>query len=187
MNDHNASRLQAFQSRRRFLQRSATTAGAAVVGGLPALASAGTCNPTQQDILGPMYNVGAPVFQMKLAADDEPGRKLVLRGTVLSDDCRTPLPGTMIEIWQADDNGHYDKKRPGDFLEASPPFHLRGTMKADAQGRYEIQTVIPGAYPIPPGCTRTGTIRRPDSRAPHSHQGVSILKRGTDDTTVFQR
>jgi len=124
---------------------------------------------------------------MKLAADDEPGRKLVLRGTVLSDDCRTPLPGTMIEIWQADDNGHYDKKRPGDFLEASPPFHLRGTMKADAQGRYEIQTVIPGAYPIPPGCTRTGTIRRPDSRAPHSHQGVSILKRGTDDTTVFQR
>ena len=98
-----------------------------------------------------MYNVGAPVFQMKLADDNEPGQKLMLRGTVLSDDCRTPLPGTMIEIWHADDMGSYDKKRPGDFLEAAPPFHLRGLMQTDANGRYEIQTIVPGAYPIPPG------------------------------------
>jgi catechol 1,2-dioxygenase len=151
MSERDESRLQEFHSRRRFLQHSASTAGAAALGGLPVLATAGNCKPAQQDILGPMYNVGAPVFQMKLAADDEPGQKLVLRGTVLSDDCRTPLPGTMIEIWHADDKGFYDKKRPGDFLEASPPFHLRGLMKADAQGRYEIQTVVPGAYPIPPG------------------------------------
>ena len=138
-------------SRRQFLQRSASTVGAAVVGGLPALAAANECKPTEQDILGPMYNYGASMFQVKLASDDEPGQKLMLRGSVLSEDCRTPLPGTLIEIWQANDEGHYDKKRPGDFLEPSPPFHLRGMLRADANGRYEIQTIVPGAYPIPPG------------------------------------
>jgi len=151
MSDHSKFRIDAFQSRRQFLQRSASTVGAAAIGGLPALAAATECKPTRQDILGPMYNVGAPVFQMKLAADDEAGQKLMLRGTVLSEDCQTPLPGTFIEIWQADDSGFYDQKRPGDFLEPSPPFHLRGIMKADSRGRYEIQTIVPGAYPIPPG------------------------------------
>lgn len=137
-------------SRRMFLQRGALTFGAAAVG-LPALAAAKECLLTEQEILGPMYNYGAPSFQVKLADDDEPGQKLMLRGTVYSADCRTPLPGTLIEIWQADDKGAYDKKRPGDFLEPPPPFHLRGMLKADAGGRYEIQTIVPGAYPIPPG------------------------------------
>ena len=135
--------------RRQFLRRTALTLGAAAVG-LPVLAAARECRLTEQEILGPMYNYGAPSFQVKLADDDEPGQKLMLRGTVYSADCRTPLPGTLIEIWQADDKGFYDKKRPGDFTEP-PPYHLRGMLKADAKGRYEIQTIVPGAYPIPPG------------------------------------
>ena len=137
-------------SRRLFLQRTATVLGAAAVS-LPAPAAAKECSLTEQEILGPMYNYGAPSFQVKLADDDEPGQKLILRGTVYSADCRTPLPGTLIEIWQANDKGFYDKKRPGDFSEPPPPFHLRGMLKADAKGRYEIQTIVPGAYPIPPG------------------------------------
>ena len=35
-----------------------------------------------------MYNYGAPLFQVKLARDSEPGQKLILRGSVLSEDCR---------------------------------------------------------------------------------------------------
>ena len=31
------------------------------------------------------------------------------------------------------------------------PFHLRGMLLTDERGRYEIETIIPGAYPIPPG------------------------------------
>lgn len=137
-------------SRRLFLRRAALTLGAATVG-LPVLATAKECRLTEQEILGPMYNYGAPSFQVKLADDDEPGQKLMLRGTVYSADCRTPLPGTLIEIWQANDKGFYDKKRPGDFSEPPPPFHLRGMLRADSKGRYEIQTIVPGAYPIPPG------------------------------------
>lgn len=136
-------------ARRLFLQRSALSIGAAALG-LPALKAMAECAITEQEILGPMYNYGAPVFQLKLAADDEPGQKLMLRGTVLSADCRTPLPHTLIEIWQADDRGLYDKKQPGNFMEKMKP-HLRGIVMADASGRYEIDTVVPGAYPIPPG------------------------------------
>ena len=159
------------RSRRQFLKRSTVTLGAAAMG-LPILAGAKECILTKQEILGPMYNYGAPLFQRKLANDDEPGQKLILRGAVYSEGCHTPLPGTLIEIWHADDKGRYDKKRPGDFLEAAPPFHLRGMLKTDAKGRYEIQTIVPGAYPIPPdvpGLEQYGGL----TRARHIH--IKIL------------
>ncbi len=159
------------RSRRQFLKRSTVTLGAAAMG-LPILAGAKECILTKQEILGPMYNYGAPLFQRKLANDDEPGQKLILRGAVYSEGCHTPLPGTLIEIWHADDEGQYDKKRPGDFLEAAPPFHLRGMLKTDAKGRYEIQTIVPGAYPIPPdvpGLEQYGGL----TRARHIH--IKIL------------
>ena len=159
------------RSRRQFLKRSTVTLGAAAMG-LPILAGAKECILTKQEILGPMYNYGAPLFQRKLANDDEPGQKLILRGAVYSEGCHTPLPGTLIEIWHADDKGRYDKKRPGDFLEAAPPFHLRGMLKTDAKGRYEIQTIMPGAYAIPPdipGLEQYGGL----TRARHIH--IKIL------------
>ena len=159
------------RSRRQFLKRSTVTLGAAAMG-LPILAGAKECILTKQEILGPMYNYGAPLFQRKLANDDEPGQKLILRGAVYSEGCHTPLPGTLIEIWHADDEGQYDKKRPGDFLEAAPPFHLRGMLKTDAKGRYEVQTIVPGAYPIPPdvpGLEQYGGL----TRARHIH--IKIL------------
>lgn len=136
-------------ARRSFLQRTALTLGGSVLG-LPALAAAEACKLTEQEVLGPMYNYGAP-FQAKLAGADEPGQKLMLSGTVYSSDCRTALPHTLMEIWQADDKGMYDKKRPGDFFEPAPPFHLRGFLHTDERGRYEIETIVPGAYPVPPG------------------------------------
>ena len=155
------------KSRRQFLKHGAITIGAAAMG-WPVLAGARECILTEQEILGPMYNYGAPMFQRKLASDDEPGQKLILRGTVYSEDCRTSLPGTLIEIWHADNEGHYDKKRPGDFFEKAPPFHLRGILMTDAKGRYEIQTIVPGAYPIPPdmpGLEKYGGL----TRARHIH------------------
>lgn len=149
MNKHVNSKF-SLTARRLFLQRTALTLGSTVLG-LPALAAAKECKLTEHEILGPMYNYGAPYFQAKLVGDDEPGEKLMLTGTVYSSDCRTPLPRTLIEIWQADHRGQYDKKRPGDFSEPSPPFHLRGILFTDDKGRYEIETIVPGSYPVPPG------------------------------------
>lgn len=148
MSSHPDSKVN-LAARRLFLQRSALMLGGAAIG-LPAIAVAKECRLTEREILGPMYNFGAP-FQTKLIGDDEPGERLMLSGRVYSSDCQTPLPGTLIEIWQADHNGQYDKKKPFDFFEPSPPFRLRGVLQTDANGRYEIETIVPGSYPVPPG------------------------------------
>lgn len=136
--------------RRSFLRRGAAMLGGAALAS-SGIARAGECALTQSDILGPMYNYGAPMFQRKLATDDEPGERLILAGTVFSQDCRTPLPHTLIEIWQADATGAYDKKQPGNFNEPPMPFRLRGMLVTNERGQYEIETIVPGAYPIPPG------------------------------------
>ena len=64
------------------------------------------------------------------------GDRLVLSGFVLTTDCK-PLPGALLDFWQADAKGNYD----------NDGFRLRGHVLADAQGRYRVETIMPGAYP----------------------------------------
>ena len=71
---------------------------------------------TERDILGPFYRFGAP-YQTKLAGPNEPGERLMMTGTVYSSDCRSRLPNTLIEIWQANKAGLYDTDKPGNFTE----------------------------------------------------------------------
>ncbi|VXC30658.1 Catechol 1,2-dioxygenase [Pseudomonas sp. 8AS] len=133
-------------SRRHLLQGSALLLG----GGLlvrHGLAGA-LCRPTQADILGPYYRFGAP-FLATLAGAGEPGERLVIDGRVLSADCRTPLPNALVEVWQANSQGLYDTQTPGNFTERGQ-FHLRGMLYTDEQGRYRLETVMPGRYPVPP-------------------------------------
>lgn len=134
-------------SRRTFLQWSAVTLGGALLGG-PAFAANQVCRLTESEIVGPFYRFSAP-FRSQLAGPDEPGDRLVLTGTVFSSDCRTPLPGALIEIWQANNAGLYDTSKPGNFTEATS-FHLRGMLYTNENGQYEIETIVPGRYPVPP-------------------------------------
>src|SRR5215467_14202323 len=98
MNPHSHTHA-VFPTRRAFLGGGVTLLGSAAIAS-SGVALANECVLTPNDILGPMYNYGAPMFQKKLATDDEPGERLILAGTVYSSDCRTPLPKTLIEIWQ---------------------------------------------------------------------------------------
>jgi protocatechuate 3,4-dioxygenase beta subunit len=63
------------------------------------------------------------------------GTRLIVTGSVLSTDCR-PIPGALVDVWQADDRGEYD----------NAGFRLRGHLFADEQGRYRLETIVPGAY-----------------------------------------
>lgn len=114
---------------------------------LPSLTHA-LCRPTVGDILGPYYRFGAP-FLSRLASADEPGERLEISGTVLSADCKTPVGNALVEIWQANSVGQYDTQTPGNFTDRQH-FHLRGMLYTDAQGRYRIETIMPGRYPVPP-------------------------------------
>ena len=135
-------------SRRRFLRDSSVALGGTLLAG-SAFASGGDCRLTETQGIGPFYRFGAP-FQAKLAGPDEPGQRLTISGTVFSSDCSTPLPGALIEVWQANDAGVYDTTTPGNFTETHD-FHLRGMLHTNEQGQYEIETIMPGRYAIPPG------------------------------------
>ncbi|MGH7630692.1 MAG: twin-arginine translocation pathway signal protein [Gemmatimonadales bacterium] len=148
-------------SRRSFLQRSAILVVGAPLAGV-AFAAKQDCRPTESEILGPFYRFGAP-FRSELAGPDEPGDRLVLTGTVFSSDCRTRLPGALIEVWQANHAGLYDTNKPGNFTEATT-FHLRGMLYTNEKGQYEIETIVPGRYPVPPnlpGLEKYAGLTRP--------------------------
>jgi len=125
-------------------------------------AAAKSCRLTERDIIGPYYRFGAP-FQTTLAGPNEPGERFIISGKVYSSDCRSPLPNTLIEIWQANSAGLYDTEKPGNFTE-HVDFHLRGMMLTDQQGNYEFETIMPGRYPVPsnlPGLEKYAGLTRP--------------------------
>ncbi|MGH9577901.1 MAG: hypothetical protein ACRD3R_10735, partial [Terriglobales bacterium] len=92
-------------SRRDFLARGTALVGGVLVAG-PAVGAGKGCRITEADVLGPFYRFGAP-HQTKLAGPDDRGDRLILNGTVFSSDCRTPLAGALIEVWQANSDGQY--------------------------------------------------------------------------------
>jgi catechol 1,2-dioxygenase len=147
-------------SRRTWLRGIASLGGVLAAG--HTLAEAQGCRPTKADIIGPFYRFGAP-FRSRLAEAGEPGERIVVTGTVLSVDCRTPVPGALIEVWQANHAGVYDTNKPGNFTEVTS-FHMRGMMYTNDRGQYEIETVMPGRYPVPPnlpGLEKYAGLTRP--------------------------
>jgi protocatechuate 3,4-dioxygenase beta subunit len=102
-------------------------------------APADICPPTQNDVEGPYYLPDAP-FRTNVAAPDEPGRRLMIKGTVLGTDCETPLKDALVEVWQTDAEGRYYYKKEG--------YRLRGQMKTDKNGSYAFNSIKPGRYRI---------------------------------------
>ncbi len=101
---------------------------------------------SQGTILGPFHLPGAPILKAPSELPhrpDEKGDRTVFSGRV-SDLDGKPLAGAKLDIWQADAEGRYSGFMPG-----PPEGNLRGQVLADAEGRYEVRTVIPGPYTIP--------------------------------------
>jgi protocatechuate 3,4-dioxygenase beta subunit len=74
------------------------------------------------------------------------GQRIVVAGRVIDGDGR-PVPGTLIEIWQANASGRYHHQRDGWPGTLDPNFTGGGRTVTDAEGRYRFLTVRPGAYP----------------------------------------
>ena len=127
------------------------------------LASDGTPNlspaawgPTHRDILGPYFAAGAP-FRGKITAPLEPGDPLQIRGRVWSHATKKPIASTMLDVWQADHEGVYDKADAADRL-AIRDFRNRIRLMADESGYFEFETIKPGEYAVGNGV-----------RPPHIH------------------
>ncbi len=61
---------------------------------------------------------------------------LTVSGMVLSAEC-TPIANALVDFWHADPNGEYD----------NVGYKFRAHQFTDADGRYELQTLMPGLYP----------------------------------------
>ena len=101
---------------------------------------------TENTVLGPFYVPGSqePGFGGSIVVDDDPGQRVVIRGTVTDPDGK-PVPGTTIDVWQTASNGFYAVQQP----ETQDPQNCRGLFHADDDGRYEFRSVRPADYPIP--------------------------------------
>ena len=64
------------------------------------------------------------------------GTRLVVTGYVLTTACR-PIAGALLDFWQCDHAGAYD----------NAGYRLRGHQFTDAEGRYRLETIVPGLYP----------------------------------------
>lgn len=98
-----------------------------------------SCTPTGSDIEGPFHLPNAPI-RNNFDLYGDVGTTLVLQGQLFAQDtsgCRTPISGT-IDFWHADPSGGYDN--------TSADMKYRGLVQTDAQGVFELTTLLPGRY-----------------------------------------
>ncbi|SET60567.1 protocatechuate 3,4-dioxygenase subunit beta [Oceanicella actignis] len=95
------------------------------------------------DDIGPLDND----LIRNYAQDGEPvGERIILHGRVLDENAR-PVPGALIEIWQANAAGRYRHRNDRYLAPLDPNFGGCGRTLADDEGRYAFRTIKPGPYP----------------------------------------
>jgi protocatechuate 3,4-dioxygenase beta subunit len=74
------------------------------------------------------------------------GERIIVTGQVL-DERGTPVPNTLVEVWQANAAGRYFHRVDQHHAPLDPNFLGIGRCLTDAAGVYRFLTVKPGAYP----------------------------------------
>jgi len=90
--------------------------------------------PTPSEVLGPFFKKGAPNSKV-LRQPGDPGFPLRVAGKVYNTR-GNPVPGAVVEIWQADHDGHYDVTA----------YRYRTRLAVEASAEYAVETVMPGHY-----------------------------------------
>src|SRR5207247_132009 len=73
---------------------------------IPPIAPLKTQSPTEDNIWGPYFREGAP-YRAKITPPLSAGTVLLIQGRVWGIDTRKALAGAVLDIWQADHEGHY--------------------------------------------------------------------------------
>ena len=120
--------------------------------------------PGDADLLSNFSTGGAPI-----------GERIVLHGRVV-DGTGRPVPGTLVEIWQANAAGRYRHRNDGYLPPLDPNFGGCGRALTGPDGIYAFRTVRPGPYPWPNG---------PNSWRP-AHVHVSVFGTAFAERLVTQ-
>lgn len=99
---------------------------------------------TPATVLGPFHIDGSPAAEYGFdMAEGLPGTPLFIVGRV-TDLAGRPIPGAVLDVWQADVDGVYEAQLP-DVDEA----RLRAKYRARPDGTYCVRTIAPLGYTIP--------------------------------------
>ena len=79
---------------------------------------------------------------LKLAPSEEPGTLLTIKGKIIDQQTKLPVPGAEIYFYQADDGGNYSPADPADEFTA----RLHGMVWTDNDGKFTLHTILPGEY-----------------------------------------
>ena len=93
----------------------------------------GATTPSQTE--GPFYTPDSPE-RTSLLEPGFSGTPMVLMGQVLSSQC-VPIAGALVDCWHTNNQGEYDNRG----------YSFRGHQFTDAEGRYRIESIVPGVYP----------------------------------------
>lgn len=125
--------------------------------------------PTTTDILGPFYRPGAPM-RSNIIPPDSKGIPMNLTGTIFKEDGKTPLNNVLVEIWQCDENEHYDN--------TSDSYLFRGAIKTGKNGKYAFKTIVPVPYKADPNDEASW-------RPAHIHMRVSVAEQQDLITQIY--
>jgi catechol 1,2-dioxygenase len=145
----------------------------------------GPATMTPSSVEGPFHSPAPPRElgdTIATGPEWERASRIEVRGRVT--DCEgTPVPGAVLDVWQADDAGLYDSQDP-----AQEPGNLRGLFTADAEGRYRFRSVRPTSYPVPtdgPVGALLRTMGRHPMRPAHIHVKVNAAGHRPLTTHIF--
>jgi protocatechuate 3,4-dioxygenase, beta subunit len=105
---------------------------------------------TLSEITGPVYghsDVTPEEADLTRQHAGEPlGERIIVKGRLL-DEAGRPVPNSLVEIWQCNAAGRYRHAVDQHHAPLDPNFTGAGRVITDADGRYELVTIKPGAYP----------------------------------------
>ncbi|MCX4642016.1 MULTISPECIES: intradiol ring-cleavage dioxygenase [unclassified Streptomyces] len=123
-------------------------------------------NATEATVWGPFFVEGSP--EIPLGGDmsfGAAGQPCWVEGTVTDTD-GNPVPGALVEVWEADEDGLYDLQYTDDRTAA------RAHFRTDVRGSYRFWGITPTPYPIPhdgPVGRLLQAVGRSPMRASHLH------------------
>ena len=104
------------------------------------------CDTTYSDILGPYWTEDHPQRTV-LANSDEPGTRIFISGVVTANDCETPIPNALVDVWHANNEGCYTIFQECESGNSdNDTYNLRGIIATDENGYYAFESIWPGYY-----------------------------------------
>jgi len=147
--------------------------GVAALSAAGSLLGAGTPVQTEGPFfpIRPQSDTDADMTLIEGHTEHALGEVVEISGRVLDEDGNA-VADALVDIWQANTHGRYAHEADPNPAPLDENFQGWAQLKTDADGRYRVKTIKPGAYPVMDGW----------SRPPHIH--FKVARRGFHELTT---